>query len=227
MSVRTAENGPAVLSYYTLSKTVGVIALSLPLVLVAVTTLASLCGPLHAWPHPLLQRSLSDYYYTPGRNALVGCLFAIATILICSRGYERADQITGHIAGMATFGVALCPSINPWARRYTKADVDLGFIHSAFAAVMFLALAYFCLVLFQKSAPGRRPTLRKRHRNRVYTACGLVIMLCNIVMASLTIPPLFRALDPYRPLLVSETLALAAFGVAWLTKGKGILKDRQ
>ena len=75
-------------------------------------------------------------------------------------------------------------------------------------------------------APGVRPTRRKRQRNRVYAFCGVVIMLCNVVMAAQTIPVVFKRMDPYRPLLASETLAIAAFGVAWLTKGKGLLKDR-
>lgn len=226
MSVRAAEAAPAVMSYYTLCKVVGVIALSLPFLLAGITILASVVGAPHVVPTPLLQRSISDYYYTPVRNVLVGSLFTIATILICTRGYERGDQVAGHVAGLAMFGVAVCPSVNPWSGAHTLGEMKLGYIHACFAAVMFLALAYFCLVLFRRSAPGRRPTLRKQHRNQLYTICGVVIMLCNVVMASQTIPPLFRLLEPLRPLLASETLALAAFGVAWLTKGKGLMRDR-
>lgn len=226
MSVRAAEAAPAVMSYYTLCKLVGVIALSLPFLLAGITVLASLVGTPHALPRPLLQRSISDYYYTPVHNLLVGSLFTIATILICTRGYERSDQVAGHVAGLAMFGVALFPSVNPWIGPHSRSEELLGYAHACFAAVTFLALAYFCLVLFQRSEPGRRPTRRKLHRNRIYTICGVVIMSCNIVMASQTIPHLFQLLEPVRPLLVSESLALAAFGVAWLTKGKGLLRDR-
>lgn len=224
MAARSAT-APAVLTYYALCKTVGIIALSLPFVLAGGTILLSKLGPANRWPQPLLQRSVSDYYYTPMGNVLVGSLFAIATILICSRGYELIDEVAGLIAGFATLGVAVFPQVNPRG-FYTETQVKVGFVHTAFAATMFLALAYFCLVLFRRSTPGVRPTRRKRHRNRVYAACGVVIMLCNIVMAAQTIPMIFRRMDPYRPLLVSEALAMAAFGVAWLTKGKGLLKDR-
>ena len=225
MSARSAATAPAVLSYYALCKTVGVIALALPFALAGGTILLSKLGPAHRLPQPLLQRSISDYYYTPLGNLLVGSLFAIATILICSRGYELADEVTGLLAGFATLGVAVFPSVNPRG-FYTETQVQVGFAHTTFAAGMFLALAYFCLVLFRRSTPGVRPTRRKRQRNRVYAFCGVVIMLCNVVMAAQTIPVVFKRMDPYRPLLVSETLALAAFGVAWLTKGKGLLKDR-
>ncbi|MDR3738508.1 MAG: zinc finger protein [Terracidiphilus sp.] len=225
MSARATATMPAVLSYYALCKTVGIIALSLPFALAGGTILLAQMGPAHRLPQPLLQRSISDYYYTPLGNVLVGSLFAIATILICSRGYELADEIAGLIAGFATLGVAVFPQVNPRG-FYTETQVRVGFVHTAFAAAMFLALAYFCLVLFRRSTPGVRPTKRKRQRNRLYAVCGVVIMLCNIVMAAQTIPVVFWRMDPYRPLLVSEALALAAFGVAWLTKGKGLLKDR-
>ena len=225
MAARSAATTPAVLSYYALCKTVGMIALLLPFVLAGGTILLSKLGPAGKWPQPLLQRSISDYYYTPMSNVLVGSLFAIATIMICSRGYELIDEIAGLVAGFATLGVAVFPQVNPRG-FYTETQVKVGFVHTAFAAAMFLALGYFCLVLFRRSTPGVRPTKRKRHRNRVYATCGVVIMLCNVVMAAQTIPMVFMRMDAYRPLLISETLAMAAFGVAWLTKGKGLLKDR-
>lgn len=227
MATNATAPAPAVLSYYTLQKTVGIIALSLPFVLAGGTIVESQLRPAHVLPEPVVQRSISDYYYTPARNVLVGSLCAIATILICSRGYELRDEVTGWVAGLATLGVALCPSVNPQTPgRYTTLEWNLGLAHAAFASVMFLALAYFCLVLFRKSAPGRKPTRAKLRRNKLYTVCGVVIMLCNVVMASQLAPSVYRILMPYYPLFCSETLALAAFGVAWLTKGNGILKDR-
>ncbi len=227
MTTHATAHAPAVLSYYTLQKTVGVIALCLPLALAGGTIVGTSIGPRHTLPDPVVQRSISDYYYTPARNVLVGSLFAIATILICSRGYELSDEVTGWVAGLAALGVATCPSVDPQGGgRYTQVELDLGLAHAASAAVMFLALAYFCLVLFRRSAPGRKPTRAKLRRNRLYMTCGVVIMGCNVVMASQLMPPLYRRLQPYYPLFCSETLALLAFGVAWLTKGKGILRDR-
>jgi UDP-N-acetylmuramyl pentapeptide phosphotransferase/UDP-N-acetylglucosamine-1-phosphate transferase len=226
MSARPALANPAVMSYYTLRSAVGLIALSLPFALTVGTILLALLGPDHALPRPILQRSISDYYYTPVGNLLVGSLCAIATILICSRGYNLTDEITGYIAGLSTLGLALFPSVNPRSPHHTELEVDIGLAHGAFAGVMFLALAYFCLILFRRTSPERRFTHRKRNRNRVYSVCGLVIIVCNLVMVSFLIPMIHRFLEPFYPLLCCETLVLVAFGIAWLTKGKGFLKHK-
>lgn len=159
-------------------------------------------------------------------NVLVGSLCAIAAFLVSSRGYDLADEVTGYVAGISSFGVALIPSLNPRGGPYTQLQLQTALVHSAFAGVMFLALAYFCMVLFRKTSPGRRITRRKLHRNRIYFACGVVILLCDAGMAILAIPAVAQRFWHDRPLLMFETLALIAFGIAWLTKGNGILRDQ-
>ncbi len=226
MSSRRARTNPAVLSYHTLRRSVGVIALSLPVVLAVGTILLHLLGPSHALPHPLLQRSVSDYYYTPMGNYLIGSLGAIAAFLICSRGYDLTDEIAGYLAGIFTLGAALFPAADPRAQLHTQFELRIQSVHTCFAAFMFLTLAYFCLFLFRKSSPDVPLTRRKRHRNAIYLVCGEVIIVCNLVMVAVTYFPIGRLLDPVRPLLLAESLALAAFGVAWLTKGEVFLKDR-
>ncbi len=161
-----APRNPAVHSYYTMRRAVGVTALSLPFVLGFGSIVLSLVGPAHALPHPLLERSISDYYHTPMRDYLVGSLCAIAAFLACSRGYDRQDEIIGYMAGAFTFGVAFFPSFDPRSARYTLLDVEFGYIHTAFAALMFLALAYFCIFLFRRSSPEKPFTRRKLHRNQ-------------------------------------------------------------
>ncbi len=207
-------------------RAVGLIALTLPLAIASGSILSSFLGPLHALPHPLLERSISDYYYTPMRDYLVGSLCAIAAFLACSRGYDVQDEILGYLAGAFTFGVAFFPSFDPRGVRLTPLDVPYGYIHTVFAALMFLVLAYFCIFLFRRSTPDSQLTRRKRHRNRIYGACGLVIVVCLFLIVALT---LGASLDHRRPspaLFWCESLALAAFGVAWLTKGNGILRDK-
>jgi len=225
MPTRMTPRNPAVLSYYALRRAVGLIALSLPFVLTSGTIVLALIGSGHALPRPILQRSISDYYYTPMGNYLVGCLCTIAAFLICSRGYDLNDEITGYLAGAFTLGVALFPSPNPRSVQYTQLQVNIGFVHTGFAALMLLPLAFFCLFLFRKSSPEKKFTRRKLHRNRIYGVCGMIIVLCILVMVSLTLKPMARLLRPIDPLLCCESLALVAFGVAWLTKGEGILKD--
>jgi hypothetical protein len=206
-------------------RAVGVIALTLPLALAAGSILSALFSPAHALPHPLVERSISDYYYTSMRDYLVGSLCAIAAFLACSRGYDVHDEIVGYLAGCFTFGVAFFPSFNPHMGHLTPIDVRNGYIHTFFAALMFLSLAYFCFFLFRRSSPTQPLTRRKRHRNRIYGLCGLVIVVSLVLMVSLTVGSVARRRWPSPALFWCESIALASFGVAWLTKGKGILRD--
>lgn len=226
MSVLTATRNPAILSYHTLRKVVGIIALGLPVSLAGGNIALSLLGPQHMLPHPLLERSISDYYYTPMSSLYVGSLCVIAAFLMCSRGYGRLDEIAGYLAGLFALGVAFFPSENPYSALYSKREIAIGYVHTAFAGLMFLAIAFFCLFLFPRSSPQIRLTPRKRKRNEIYAACGVLIVACNCVMVSLTVKGVAEWLRPAHPLLCAESLALMAFGVAWLTKGDGLLRDK-
>jgi hypothetical protein len=222
---RTTRN-PAVLSYYTMRRAVGVIALTLPFALASGVILSSLFGPAHRLPHPLLQRSISDYYYTPMRDYLVGSLCAIASFLACSRGYNVHDEITGYMAGAFTFGVAFFPSFDPYSARYSRLDVEFGYLHTVCAALMFFVIAYFCIFLFRRSSPEKPFTRRKLHRNRVYAVCGLVMVACIVLLVTLTFSAIAERRPPSHLVFWCESAALGAFGVAWLTKGEGILRDK-
>lgn len=227
MLPRSTPTNPAVLSYYTMRRMVGLIALILPFALAAGAILAALLGPSHNFPHPLLQRSISDYYYTPMRDLYVGSLFAIAAFLAGSRGYDLHDEITGYLAGAVTLGVACCPSFNPRSGNYTQLEFAVGLVHTAFAALMYLILAYICIFLFRKSSPEKPLTHRKRSRNRVYGACGLIMVACMMTMVGLTIRSVVERLHPSHWLFWCETVANCAFGFAWLIKGEGFMRDKR
>lgn len=226
MLPRRTSTNPVVLSYYTMRRMVGLLALALPFALAAGSILAALLGSGHL-PHPLLQRSLSDYYYTPMRDLYVGSLCAIAAFLACSRGYDLRDEITGYLAGAVTFGVACCPPFNPRGNHFTQLDFEFGITHTAFAALMYLMLAYICIFLFRKSCTEKPFTRRKRDRNRIYAACGLIMAACMIAMVGLTIRSVVERRHPSHWLFWCEALANCAFGVAWLTKGEGFMRDKR
>lgn len=226
MPVRTATRNPAILSYHAMRRIVGIIALALPFALTGGAILLSLLGPDHSLPHPLLQRTISDYRYTPVGTLYVGSLAGIAMFLISSRGYDRTDEIAGYLAGIFALGVALFPSEDPHAVRYSRLQIQIGYVHTAFAALMFLSIAYFCLFLFRRTSAERRFTRRKLHRNRIYALCGAMILACTGLMVLLTIAGEGPRLKVFHLFLIAESLALIAFGAAWLTKGKGFLRDR-
>ncbi len=226
MLPRSTSTNPVVLSYYTMRRMVGFIALALPFALAAGYLLVALLASGHL-PHPLLERSISDYYYTPMRNFYVGSLWSIAAFLASTRGYDLRDEITGYLAGVCALGVAVCPSFNPRSSFYTPQEFAFGLIHTAFAALMYLVLSYICIFLFRKSSPEKPLTRRKRDRNLIYGACGLIMVACMIAMVGLTIRSVVERRHPSPWLFWCESSALCAFGVAWLTKGEGFMRDKR
>jgi hypothetical protein len=205
---------PVVLSYLALRKAVGFVALGLPFALAIPWYLAS---------SGTIESSISGYYYTGMRNLLVGSLCAIAMFLLCCRGYDRQDEVAGVLASICALGVAFFPTAPDHGA--TPQQLKIGNLHCAFAGVLFLTLAYFCLVLFRMSAEGHRVTPRKRLRNHVYTVCGVVILASMLMIGLGSLLGLKYAVLGLDPTLCFETTSLLAFGLAWLTKGETFLKD--
>ena len=210
---RKAED-PRVLSYLALRRAVGFVAIGLPF-LVAV--------PWWIFRHAL-ESSISGYYYTGTRNLFVGSLCAISMFMLCARGYDLKDEVAGILSAVCALGVAFFPMAPGDA---TERQVRVGHAHYTFAAILFLTLAYFCLVLFRMSAENREITRQKIQRNRVNAVCGWVIIGSIVLMALLT-----KALHVdylvggFGTVFCFETTSLFAFGIAWLTKGETFLKDQ-
>jgi hypothetical protein len=92
---------------------------------------------------------------------------------------------------------------------------------------MYLLLSYICMFLFRKSSPEKPFTHRKRDRNRIYAASGLIMVACMIAMVGLTILTTAERRHPSHWLFWCESLANCAFGIAWLTKGEGFMRDKR
>jgi hypothetical protein len=201
-----------VLSYLGLRKGIGIIGMLLPFVLV-----------IGKWmlQGPELLDTVSASYYTVMRDVFVGSLCAIAVFLISYR-YARQDDIAGDVAGISAIGVALFPAApaNP-----TGQQMAIGVVHTVSAAVFYLTLAYFALVLFRKTDPTKPPTRRKLQRNRVYLACGIGILLCLALIVTVSFLPGTEWLKQHHIYFWLEALAVEFFGVAWFVKGETILKD--
>jgi hypothetical protein len=173
---------------------------------------------------PVLERfkvlpSVSAYYYTGSVAIFVGLLVALGLFLLTYKGYGneygRRDRITSRIAGLAAIFVALFPTEAPdkslelfW---WTKAT---GRLHFGAATVLFLSLSFFSLFLFTKTKPTAREKLptAKRVRNSIYMVCGVVMVTC---IAWAGIATFMNA-----PIFLPEAIALEAFAVSWLTKGR-------
>jgi hypothetical protein len=201
------------LSYLGLRKAVGVIGILLPFVLAIGKWLIDGQGLLD---------SISASYYTSMRDVFVGSLWAIGVFLFSYR-YARLDNIAGDIAGAAAIGVTLFPAAPDGA---TPHQMMIGVAHTVSAAVFYLTLAYFALVLFRKTNPTKPPTPRKLQRNRVYLLSGLAILLSLVLIVLVPYLPGSQWLQQHQVYFWLETLAVLAFGIAWFVKGETILKDQ-
>jgi len=212
MGEARAGNDPLVIQYLGLRKAIGIIGIALPFVLAGGRALFEGAGLLD---------SISDYYYSSMRNVFVGSLCAVGVFLFSYRGYDWRDEVAGKIAAGSIVGVAMC--------RTTPAGQSsdlLGGLHLVFAAVYFVTLAVFALVLFRKTDSPGAMTPRKRSRNRVYAICGSIIVAClGLIVVVLRLPKDSSWLS-LKPVFWLESIAVVAFGISWLVKGEAIFKDQ-
>ena len=101
MLITPSAKDATTLTYLTLRKAVGAIALLLPF---------AMAIPWWLLRDHALQTSISDYYYTGMRNLFVGSLCAIAMFLLCCRGFDRKDEVAGMLSALCALGVALFPT---------------------------------------------------------------------------------------------------------------------
>lgn len=184
----------------TLKLLVGIIALSLG-------TLTNLFAN-----EPL--KSISASYHEGGwsQSFFVGFLFAIAAFLLSYNGKSRREMILSKVAAVAAFGVAMFP-----CKCEDRTEI-IEHVHAVSASVMFLILAYFCYLFFQRAkAKGHTEAVR---REVVYAACGVTILISMVVLAldSILGHPISDEID--RLTFFCETAALVAFGVSWLTASR-------
>lgn len=211
-----------VISYLTLRRTIGILAISLPFILLIGSIVCGNCDGL--------QQSISAFYHTNMRNLFVGVLCAVALFLFSYRGYELRDNIAGDLAALFALGVAFFPTSSiahlPGCSVQCGEEVPIiGTLHFVFAALFFLTLSYFSLVLFVKTNK-KELTKPKKNRNRVYRVCGY-IMLASILLIAVSFPIMkkYPQVADYHPVFWLETIALIAFGTSWLTKGEVLWPD--
>jgi hypothetical protein len=166
------------------------------------------------------------------RNLFVGSLCGIAMFQLACRGFDRKDEIAGMLSALFALGVAFFPTAPSETVRCPPMYPNLTKgVHYLSATLLFLTLAYFCLVLFKKTASKGTETRQKLKRNRVYTISGYVILASIAAIALIKLLKMGNVisgdpkLGPFGTTFVFETTSLVAFGFAWLIKGETFLKD--
>lgn len=186
-----------VFEYLTLRRLVGIVAFALPWVVWVVSAF-------------VIPPSISASYYTPARNIFVGSLFVIGTLLYAYQGHTRTENQIANVGALAAVIAALCPT------TCDGCNLDLvSGLHLAAGATMFLVIAYFCLGPFRSSAK-RKADAKAQRRAAFYAVCGWAILVC-ILLAAITLIPFLSELNTtLRLTFVVETIALVAFGFAWI-----------
>lgn len=190
--------------------------------------------------------SISEFFYTPARELLVGTIGAISIFLLCYNGHavdtdkkdwrERyvPDRLLSLIASAGALGVAFFPVHSPLAEGQSPEPMFItllgvngaSLMHNLSALAFFAALTWFCLDNFRRMPDGYTPSPRRIIDNRIYVFCGLVLLGCTLGLIILSLigkfgsPEVFETANNARAILVLETVALVAFAISWLTKGK-------
>lgn len=203
----------------------GLLSLLLPLVLLAGSAVFDNCTVVLA--------SVSHYYYTTMGCVFVGLLYATGLFLFLYKGDNLAELIATRFAAICIIAVALLPTSKDVYGCSTHAyqpDALGEELHKAFAAFFLLTMSIlFCL--FTRSSSMNKLI---RSRNRLYRVCAGTICVIVVTIVALSKPgwldqgarqQLLSWTTTYKPIFWLEWLALAAVGVAWLTKGQWLLAD--
>jgi lysylphosphatidylglycerol synthetase-like protein (DUF2156 family) len=205
------------LSVRRLRRGVGTIAMILPIAVIIGNSL--ILGKF------TLLGSVSGAYHSGVRDWFVGSLCAMGVFLICYR-YAKLDDWLSTIAGIAAILVALFPT-KPRGEVST-ADLWIWWVHLAASVTMFATLAALCFFVFTRTYPGisKQDVPSPKHkRNIIYVTCGWAIIIGLGLGAGLS------AILPHdievavQPLFWGESIAIWAFGLAWLAKGDAIIRD--
>ena len=171
---------------------------------------------------PIPRDSLSAYYFSGVRDYFVGVLVIVAVFLITYKVVEKnLDNLLTLVAGFAALAVALFPTgtsdskLTPLQRALGVGPVQT--VHFIGAAVFIGSLGVICCFFgIREGKRGRRPNARHSPEfwRRFHWTCAAVIA------GAIAFLPFGKwVLDLRTTLLVSEVIAVVAFGISWLLKG--------
>ena len=157
--------------------------------------------------------SISATYYISTCVAPFMIILGSAGLLLISyKGYDKQDDIICTLAGI--FGLLICifpcDSSMKLVGTFALSPTVSGLIHNISAAVFFILLAYNSLFLFTKSSGEM--TESKKKRNVIFRVCGI-----GMVVSLIAIFPVML-LGLWGGTWLVEAVALAFFGISWLTK---------
>ncbi|HUJ14692.1 MAG TPA: DUF998 domain-containing protein [Thermoanaerobaculia bacterium] len=179
--------------------------------------------------HLATQGSVSAYYYTDMRDVFVSTLVLVGTLIACYRTPNPGDNVVSIVAGLAAIGIGLFPTDPKLADTLAAACPCLTdrtcLLHGILGYHMDFVIVFFalCFVMvtfqFPRGTP-RHAAREMRMRNVVYRVCGVLMLLAFIAIG------VVQLRGANQSFFWPESIAVFAFGVAWLVKGQTILKDK-
>ena len=161
--------------------------------------------------------SISETYYLYETAApIFSIILGAASILLISyKGYETIDDVINTLAGIFGLGILIFPTYAttvfsenyPLVGTFCLHQDISGILHLVCAVIFFGFLSYNSLFLFTKT--NGNITTQKKIRNIIFRVCGIG-MLASFGL--LLIP------NWSIKIWAVEALALAFFGISWLTK---------
>lgn len=215
-----------VLSYQTLRNLIGFSGMLLPLALIYLT--------VRVQGDPIIQPSISHYFYTSSGDIFVVILCIIGVFLFTHQGYNKWDKFCNTIAGLAAICIAFNPTksikpvdgISKHTHLYEVPEIFNFELHFIFALTFFISIAFITLFLFTKSK-NNNPSPQKIKRNRLYYISGSLIVLSLILLALYFIfkEQLSQQINNLPVVFILETIAVEAFALSFLTKGETFFPD--
>ena len=156
----------------------------------------------------------ATYFRDPCITPFMIILGSAGILLFTYRGYNIVDDILNTAAGVFALGICLFPcaakSGNIGTFQLPAATSDI--IHMVSALAFFGILAYNSLFQFTKSSGEM--TNNKKKRNIIFRVCGI-----GMIASFILLPLVYLGIvDIPHVVWVIEMIALAFFGISWLTK---------
>jgi hypothetical protein len=221
---------PEIISYYTMRRAIGILGITLPLILLAGSSLFGGCDEV--------QGSISSYYHTNMRDIFVGFNCAVALFLFAYRGHDWRDNLAGYLGCIFVLGVAFLPCTvstpdQPCLVPVSGQNAMVGNLHNVSALMYFIVLIIYALVLFPKThmdmvtGVKRFMGRQKKKRNVVYYICGglMTASLFTIIAYLWILKNHYPGLKDLNPVFWLESIVMLSFGITWLTKGQLIFRD--
>jgi hypothetical protein len=121
-------------------------------------------------------------------------------------------MILSKIAATAALGIALFPC------DCDGHDQIIPYVHGISAAIMFIVLAWFCLIFYRRArAKGHAEA---RRRAFIYAASGFLIVASILVLVFYFLSGGAISEKITRLVFYGERTGLMAFGISWLTASR-------